>query len=218
MAITDEQAEFGTGIVVSGTGRVAMAPEIVSLDVGVSLSGPDLSEAWDAASAKISAAQQCLFDADVSESDIQTTRLNVHTSFDRPPDGGGIRQQTYHLSSGVRATIRDLSAAESIITGLFNEIGDGISMNGLTFDVEDQTTGRAEAIELAFEDARDKAVQLARLAGVSLGPVLSMSESASFGHGHAPVAMARSVGAEMPIAAGELDQQVTLTVRWAIGR
>ncbi len=176
------------------------------------MSGPSLEDARAAAATKIGAATQYLMSAGVAEGDIQTTRLNVHTSFDRE-----IRQQTYHLSTGVEATIRDLASAESIVNDLFTEIGDGIDMNGLTFGVEDPATGRAEAIELAFEDAKTKAVQLARLAGVGLGPVLAVSESQGQDHMGAPMmAMARRSGGDIPIAAGELDQQATVSVRWAI--
>ncbi len=214
--MSDEQSATQAGIVVSGTGRVAVTPEIASLEVGVSLTGPDLEQAREAAATKIGAAQRYLIGAGVAETDIRTTRLNVHTSFDRPSADSPAREQVFHLSSGLQATIRHLGSAESIVNDLFAEIGDGISMNGLTFGVEDPTTGRAEAIELAFEDARAKAVQLARLAGVTLGPVVSVSESEGEHRGHPQMAMARSAGADIPVAAGQLDQQATVTIRWAI--
>lgn len=211
MQNADGQAGSKTGIVVSGTGQVSIAPEIATLEVGVSLTGPDLAQARDAAATKIGAATSYLANAGVAGTDIATTRLNVHTSFDRD-----VRQQTHHVSSGVQATIRDLDAAERIVNDLFTEIGDGLTMNGLTFGVEDATTGRSEAIELAFEDARDKAVQLARLAGVSLGPVLAISESEGGYQGQPMMARSQMARGDIPITGGQLDQQATITVRWAI--
>lgn len=198
----------------TGTGRVAIDAEIATLEVGVSLSNRSLEEARSAAASKITAAREHLLASGVAAGDIKTTRLNVHTSFDQT-----VRRQTYHLSTGVRATIRDLGAAESIVNDLFSAIGDGMDMRGLTFGVEDPSTGRAEAIELAFEDAKLKAAQLARLAGVTLGPVLAMSEAEPLHHEMRPMmrtaAMASASG-DIPVEAGDLDQSATVSVRWAI--
>jgi uncharacterized protein YggE len=199
--------------VVTGTGRVAIEPEVATLEVGVSLQGPDLARTRDEAATKVGAARAHLAESGVADTDIRTARLNVRTSFDRQA-----RRQTYHLSTALRATIRDLASAEAIVNDLFGAIGDGMTMNGLTFGVEDPTTGRAEAIALAFEDAKGKAQQLAQLAGTSLGPVLAISETAGdgLGYGQPMMAMSRSADAgHIPVAEGELDQEATVTVQWA---
>ncbi len=208
-----EQLEGQTGISVSGTGTVAIEAEVATLEVGVSLSSKSLEEARSAAASKIRAAREYLLASGVETTDIQTTRLNVHTSFDRE-----VRRQTYHLSTGVRATIRDLGSAETIVNNLFSAIGDGMDMRGLTFGVEDPAKGRAEAIELAFEDARTKAEQLARLAGVSLGPVVAISEANVGQYEMRPMmrAAAMAPAGDIPVEAGELDQQASVNVRWAI--
>ena len=208
-----EPLDSQTGITVTGTGRVAIEPQIATLQAGVSLEDRSLEAARAAAASKITAARDHLLGAGVEQRDINTSRLNVHTSYDR-----STRRRTYHLSTALDATIRDLDSAQSITNELFTAIGDGLDMRGLTFGIEDPTTGRDEAMELAFEDAKHKAVHLARLAGVGLGPVLAIVE-ADVQHG-APMPMMRSAvayaGGDIPIEAGELDRSATLTVRWAI--
>ncbi len=200
------------GITVTGSGRAVIEPKIATLQAGVSLNDRSLEAARAAAASKITAARDHLLQAGVERHDIRTSRLNVHTSFDR-----STRRQTYHLSTGLDATIRDLGSAESITNELFSAIGDGLDMRGLTFGVEDPTAGRDEALELAFEDARHKAVHLAGLAGVSLGPVLAIAEGET-NHGQ-PMAMMRSAAAstaDIPVEPGQLDRSATVTVRWAI--
>ncbi|MGI9595510.1 MAG: SIMPL domain-containing protein [Acidimicrobiales bacterium] len=207
------QLDGQTGISVTGTGRMAIDAEIATLQVGVNLTDKNLEDARAAAASKLNEARNHLTSSGVAVADIKTTRLNVHTSFDR-----SVRRQIYHLTTGFDATIRDLGSAESIVNELFDVIGDGMDMRGLTFGVEDPSTGRAEAIELAFEDAKAKATHLARLAGVALGPVLAISEAEPAHYEARPMmrsAVAQS-SADIPIEAGELDQRATVSVRWAV--
>lgn len=204
-----------TGISVSGTGRVAVPPEIATLTVGVSIEERSLVAAQDAVAVKTMAARNHLVTSGLAESDIQTTRLNVHNSHDRQ-----LRRQTFHVSTSLTAIIRDLSKAESVVNGLFSAVGEGLDMQGLTFGVEDPSRGQQEARALAFADAAGKARHLAGLAGASLGSVLAMSETDSRRHepmlrGRAAMAMSAEA-ADIPVEAGELDVVATVNVRWAL--
>lgn len=202
------------GISVTGRGRVAVEPDFATLRVGVSLADKSLEQARSDAAVKITAARDHLVAGGVAGSDIRTSRLDVHNAYDRDR-----HRQTFYLSTSLEATIRDLTAAETIVNGLFAAIGDGMETHGLSFGVEDPRVGRDRALALAFEDAQAKATHLAGLAGVALGPVLAISEGASPGH-RPPArmaAMAASIEtADIPIEAGELDQQASISVRWAI--
>lgn len=202
------------GISVTGVGRVTVEPDIATLSIGVSIAGSDLEAIRSAASEKLAGARDHLLSAGVDRADVQTDRLNVHTSFDHQ-----VRQTTHYLNSGLRATIRDLTAAPLIVNELFEIVGDGLEMHGLTFGTEDPDAGADEARARAVADARHKAEHLAELAGVSLGAVQAIVEGGAAGGSGQPQmlrAMAASAEMDMPIEAGELTKTTMVWVRWAI--
>ena len=201
------------GISVTGVGRVTVEPDIATLSIGVSMAGSDLETIRSGASAKLAGARDHLLAAGVDRTDVQTDRLNVHTSFDSQ-----VRQTTHYLNTGLRATIRDLVAAPAIVNEIFQIVGDGLELHGLTFGTEDPDAGADEARARAFADAQRKAQHLAELAGVSLGSVQSIVEGGP-AHGGPPRmlrAMAASAEMDMPIEAGELETSASVSVRWAI--
>ena len=64
-------------------------------------------------------------------------------------------------------------------------------------------------------DALAKAIHLASLAGATLGPVVSLSESADGGH-FAEAAMVRSAKADMALEPGEQRVGATVTASWEL--
>jgi uncharacterized protein YggE len=91
-------------------------------------------------------------------------------------------------------------------------------MDGLNFDVANKQPLMDQARQLAFAQAREKAAQLAELAGQSLGSIAAVSESS--GHGHFPMVGALSAKASgaydssLTITPGEQTVQISLDVCW----
>ena len=208
----DDAGTGTTGIVVTGVGTVSVEAEIATLRVGVSVSGTSLDDARAAVGSKATAARDHLVSAGVEAGDISTSSLSVYNSDDRR-----LGRTTHHVATRLTATIRAINTAETIVNELFSVVGDGMELHGLSFGSQDPNRGRDMATTLAFEDAKAKARHLADLAGVTLGPVVSIAEGD--GGGHCPPRMMRAMAAaesSIPIEAGELDQTVNVTVRWAI--
>ncbi|MBW3653124.1 MAG: SIMPL domain-containing protein [Actinobacteria bacterium] len=93
-------------------------------------------------------------------------------------------------------------------------------VQGVSFDLADRDATVRRAREAAFNDARAKAEQHARLAGVQLGPVLTIVEGDNAGSGPKPVsapAAARAAAPDTPIEAGagtiRLTVQITFEMR-----
>lgn len=205
-----------TGISVIGIGRVALTPEIATLDVGVSLEGTDLASLHQAAATKLTAARTYLGSVGVDGPDITTSTLNVRSFRDHQSG-----RRTFHVSSRLTAVLRNIEGAGSVVNDLFGEVGEGLEMNGLSFDVEDRRTGHRDALALAFEDGRANALVLAERAGVSLGDVLAVVEQGAGGAQAGPAArgmLTMSNAAEMPVEAGELVIETAIEVRFAIDR
>jgi uncharacterized protein YggE len=83
-------------------------------------------------------------------------------------------QGFYTATNNVEVTIRNLDAAGVVLSAA---TGAGANqLYGLRFEIEDPSALQAEARKKAVEDARARAERLAQLAGVKLGPAVSISE------------------------------------------
>lgn len=217
-----EVTEPAPTIAVSGTGSVDVEPTVAVLSVGVSDQDPSLQQARQAVATRLATARRQLEAVGVAERDVQTSGLSVHPIHDPVHDPGrghpgGRAGRRFHVSNTMTVVFRDGPVqAETAIDGLFNTVGDGLELHGLRFDCDDTTEAEIEARRLAFEQARAKAEHLARLAGVELGPVVSIVE------GREPIppaggmlTMARAAET-MALEGGTLSVSVMLSVRWAI--
>ena len=87
-------------------------------------------------------------------------------------------------------------------------------MYGVTFAVSDPQKGESEAREKAMADAKALAEELARLAGVTLGEVQSVSEV--IGSLPSPMPMVERAIGGGGIAPGELEFGTQVQVTFAI--
>jgi len=113
----------------------------------------------------------------------------------------------------VDAILDDCPALDALVASGANSLG------GIGFSVRDEKLLEAAAREAAVKDAMGKAEALARAAGVTLGPIVSINE----GEVPAPVPMRRmmaaapmAAAAPPPVAAGEESVTANVTVTWEI--
>jgi len=211
------------GIAVGGFGSISVEPDIALLSVAVSVQDPSLAAAKEMVGAKATTARDHLLASGVDATDLQTTQLSVHTIRSHPEgqrQAAGDRSAIeFRVSTTLSAIFRhDLERAQTSIDGLFDVVGDGLELHGLSFDCSDPTEARREARRSAFADARSKAEQLAFLAGVELGSVRSIREN-GFGSGPGPMGAGRALlapEASVPVEGGQLAQSVEIHVRWGL--
>ena len=108
MPNTDQQPEPTTGmIVVSGTGRVSVEPDLADLRLGVSVARPTVDAARAEAATTMDAILAAVTEAGVARRDVRTTLLSVQPRYDyrdnKPPALTG-----YELANIVEVTVRDL--------------------------------------------------------------------------------------------------------------
>ena len=90
------------------------------------------------------------------------------------------------------------------------------ALSGLSFDLQDPRPVQDEARRAAVRDAMDKARLYAGAAGVTLGPILSITDAAT------PMAVSRDMpialgeAARVPIAAGDITLHGAVTIVFAI--
>ncbi len=208
------------GIWVSGQGKVNVAPDIVTLSLGIEAQEASVAEAQTQAAGAMAQVMAALTGQGVAAKDIQTQRFSISrvTKWDND------KQQEviigYRVTNIVVAKIRDLDKAGSIIDAVAQAGGDLTRIDSIGFSVDDPSAYYEEARKKAMVDARAKAEQMAELADVTLGKPTYISESISYPIYPREYAVARAEAApapvETPISPGEMEVSVSVQVTYAI--
>jgi uncharacterized protein YggE len=200
-------------LMVTGIGRVAVAPDVADLQLGIALVRPTVARARADAVSIQAGVLQAFLDAGIEARDVQTMDLALHPRYDHR-DGGAVLTG-YELSNQVRITIRDLARVGEVIDGA---LGAGAtSMDGLAFRLADPGPAETSARRAAVAAAQAAAATLAEAAGVILDGVVDLVE----GGGGIPRPFAakaeRMVAADTgtPVEAGTTEVVVTVTVTFA---
>lgn len=199
-------------IVVTGTGVVSAAPDMAVLRIGVTREARTASEAMAGANTAAAKVLDAIDAAGIAPRDVQTASISLSPVWDhsngRPPQARG-----YVASNDLTVRVRDLDGLGGLLDAV---IGDGANMlNGLSFSIAEPGTLEAEARAGAVADARSKAETLATAADVVLGPVLQISEGGGM-VSPAPMMRGAMLEAATPVATGELDIRVTVSMVFAI--
>ena len=199
-------------ISVTGTAEVEVRADMARVTFGVLERADSAAAAVEALNVALSSALEALAEAGVGPDALATTslRLSPVQSFD--PETQVQRLDGYEAESSIELTVRDLDGLgallDAAVTGGANQI------NALTFETSRKDSLQDEARRAAVADARARAELYAEAAGVTLGPLLSLSEG---GEGPVPPMMRMSMAeADMPILPGALSVQSSVTVQWAI--
>ena len=203
------------GISVTGSGTVYGEPDLAVLDVGVNIADENLSAASDEADRAVRAIIAALTAAGVDEKDIRTAYYNVWRE-DRYTENNTPATPLYRVSNTLNVTVRDVSKVGELLAAAL-EVGAN-TVNNVQYTFADPEKLAAQARELAVQDARAKAQQLADLAGVSLGSVVMMSDTTAGGGPVVPMEMARYdvAAGSVPVSGGQLSVSAFVTVRYGI--
>ena len=162
-------------VTVSGRGVIEAPPDTAQITLGIDVIRPDLGEAQVEANRQATDIINVIKSAGVSPSDIQTANYSVSVLRNYGYDSDPTQITGFEVMNQVNVTIRDVANTGQLMTAVV-EAGAN-SIYGVTFFVDDQKPFSADARRLAVEDARTKAEQLAAAAGMTVGRVVSISES-----------------------------------------
>lgn len=201
-------------LTVTGEGEAVAVPDMATVSLGVSAQNPDPGAAMNEASEVAGAILTRLDAMGIAARDRQTSDVglqpiwNSHDS-DRPREITG-----YEASNRLTVRVRDLDQLGAVL-GAVTEDGAN-RLSGLSFGLQDPDPVSEAARRDAVADAMERAKVLAEAAGVTLGPVLSISESGG-GYAPSPMPMMEARVAAAPIAAGEstINARVTMVFELA---
>ena len=206
-----------TGIWVSGTGEVTVTPDVAILTLGVEAQEKTVKEAQSEAASAMAAVVAALKTNGVADKDIQTQWYSISPVTKWVEETSEQITTGYSVTNMVTVKIRDISKAGTIIDAVAEAGGDLTRINSINFTVDDPTAYYNQAREKAMQDAKDKAEQMATLAGVTLGKPTYISESG----GYIPTPYylkdyAEGGSASTSISAGELDITIMVQVGYVI--
>lgn len=208
------------GIWVSGQGKVSGVPDIANLQLGIEAQEASVAAAQSQAAEAMDKVMTALADNDVAKKDIQTRYFNISRVTRWDDDTQREVVIGYRVTNTVTARIRDIEKAGTIIDAVALAGGDLTRIDSIYFSIDDPTPYQKEARDEAMADAKNKAEQLASLAGVKLGKPSYISESfyvpSSYRYDVPMMEAGKSSAPSTIISPGEMDITLNVQVTYAI--
>ena len=208
-AVAQEVAEGR--LIVTGEGAVDSVPDMATITMGVTSEAKTASQAMAETSEATAAVLEALTGAGIAARDMQTRDLSLNPLWDNRSTG----ERTivgFEASNTVLVRVRDLEALGGILDQVIRSGAN--QFRGLGFGLQEPGPALDEARRLAVAEAMRKADLYAEAAGLTLGPVLELTES---GGSPGPMMMERAAMAmSVPIATGEVTTNASVTMVFAL--
>ena len=211
------QPQPSPGISVVGEGIVLAQPNVARITLGAEVFDQSLANAQADAARRMDAVVAKLKADGVADDDIRTVSFNITPQYDQRGDQNQPVLRGYQVQNLVAVRTTNVS-------GLGPLLDDAVSSGatrifGISFESDNMEALKNQARDQAMQNATNKAQQLARDAGVSLGRPTSVEESDTGGvtpvrQTVAPLAAAPA--ATTPIQPGQLQVSTTVRVVWSI--
>lgn len=209
-------------LTVTGEGEVRAVPDRAQLTAGVVTHAKTAAEALAQNSDAMARVMAALKKSGVPEKSIATSNFSIQPQYppyrQDAPDEDRTRIIGYEAGNQVTVTVDDVSKVGTILDAL---VSAGANQTGVvSFTFRDPKPLLKQAREEAVKDAIDKARTLAKAAGVTLGPIISIQEG--FAALPSPMieqrmmAVAAPAYKAPPIAAGEQTISTQVNIAWEI--
>ena len=199
----------------TGEGTATVPSDVATLSIGVETQEDTATQALADNTAQSTRVINTLKASGVEARDIQTSNFSVQPVYDnrKTSVSGGPEIGAYRVTNQVTARIRDLDGLgvllDKVVTGGANRV------HGLRFGASETQEAEDKARERAVADARRKAELYAKALGVTLGPIISVSESVAGPMPHDAV-YARAESLAVPIERGETGLSVSVHIMWKL--
>jgi uncharacterized protein YggE len=209
--------QSGRSITLNGEGFVNAKPDLAIVSVGVVTQGPTAAEALAENSKRMNSLFQLIQSMNIDAKDVQTSNLRVQPRYapaDPAQPNGNTVIAGYDANNDVTVRLRDIAKLGDALDR-FVSVAGANNLQGITFDFLDPGPLMDQARKNAVADAKRKASLYAEAAGVTLGPLQSLSENGGF-YPKQSYAMAAVRAAPVPVSAGESQLTANVSVTYAI--
>jgi len=204
-------------ISVSAVGSVQAEPDTAMITTGVESQADTAREALARNSVLMSKVIDGLRAAGLDAKDIQTSALQLNPRYQNYQAGVEPKIVGYTASNQVHLTLHDVTRVGDILDKAVTLGANRI--NGISFRVSRAEELEDEARTRAMKNARRRAELYAAAGGVTLGPIVTISESIEASGPvfvGAPMAKAVHAAPPPPVEAGQQRLDATIHVTWEV--
>lgn len=216
-------APNATLLSLTAQGKSTRTPDLAVFNAGVVTQGVTASEALSANAAAMNRVIATLKKAGIADRDIQTSQISLNPVYSQPEYGpNGVPRQEpritgYQAVNNVTIRSRNVAGFGKVLDAL---VASGANqVNGPSFQMAEPAAAMDEARLDAMKSARARADLFARAAGLRVVRIVSISEGGGFSPPQ-PVYMramkAEAAAAPTPIAVGEVEAEVNLSVQFEL--
>lgn len=164
-------AEDDRVLKVTGSATVTLAPDTVTIRLGVNTKDQNVQTAQQQNAQIMEGVKRAIFALGVEEKDVITDYFNVYNTTDYSADGQP-KKEYFVIEHMLRVTVRDLNQVGAVLDAAVNAGANQSS--GIEFSSSKANEAYQKALARAVEDAAMKAQIMAAAAGKQLGDLLEM--------------------------------------------
>lgn len=161
---------------VSGHGEITATPDIALVNAGLETTNQDIAVGQKENTTKMNGFLDAVRKLGIAEKDRKTTNYSISPKYEYLRDGTS-HLIGYTISNSVQLKVRDLSKISEVLGTLgqfgLNQVG------SFSFDIDNQTDLKSQALDAALVNARTKAERVAQSGNIHLGRLISFSENGS---------------------------------------
>jgi uncharacterized protein YggE len=209
-------------IAVSGEGKVSAVPDIATVNIGLLSQGTSAVDVKNQNNEKVNKITAFIKSQGIDDKDIKTSQFNFYPQMDYNQANGTSKISGYQGNQTVTVKVRGVDKSQDILEKILDgSVNNGANqIDGVYFAVENPDDLKQQARKMAIEKAKAKAQELAKEAGLTLGKVVSLSESSG---GYDPIMpyassmgmgggmMDKSVSPDIQLGSQEISQVMTVT-------
>jgi len=177
MAVSVNEAP--PALTVHGHGEVAAVPDLAVVRLGASVQTSEADRAQQQVNQIMQRTLKALRALGMAEKDLQTVGLALNPVYSKPErvkttEVEGPHIVGYRASNTIQIRLEDLSRVGEVIDAGIRSGAN--NLQGVSFDIRDGRRYRIQALQMAAQDAMEKAGAIAGAMGLRLGDVLEVQE------------------------------------------
>lgn len=171
IALLVSSGAFAATLDVTGSGTVMVDADVVKISLGVSLAGEDLAEIQMQMNETVENICSALKEQGVSENDISTNYFYITPEHNHSSFRGADHELTgYSVSNSLSIVTESIDTVGELIDAAF--AAGANSFDSIDFSAKDNTAAQNRALELAVQNAMEKAELIAAASGKQLGEIV----------------------------------------------